>query len=139
MRTIIVAVDGSEPSMHAVKLAGDLAQAMQAEVHLVYAIPPVVMPMEVNGYAVGEMMERHYAYGETLLAETKQKLPKQLTVTTEVCNGTPAEQITEIAKEKDAAMVVIGNTGRGAAGRLLMGSTADRVVHLCPRPVLVVR
>jgi nucleotide-binding universal stress UspA family protein len=35
--------------------------------------------------------------------------------------------------------VVVGSTGKGAVQRLLVGSTTDRLVHICRRPVLVVR
>ncbi|MBM4379962.1 MAG: universal stress protein [Deltaproteobacteria bacterium] len=58
---------------------------------------------------------------------------------TEVRHGSPADQLLAAAQEKGASLVVVGTTGRGAAGRLLLGSVADRVVHLAPLPVLVAR
>jgi len=34
--------------------------------------------------------------------------------------------------------VVVGSRGRGAVTRVLLGSVADRLVHICKIPVLVV-
>ena len=34
---------------------------------------------------------------------------------------------------------VVGHRGRNAVARALLGSVADRLVQICPKPVLVVR
>jgi nucleotide-binding universal stress UspA family protein len=36
-------------------------------------------------------------------------------------------------------MVVVGHRGRNAVARALLGSVADRLVQISPKPVLVVR
>ena len=36
-------------------------------------------------------------------------------------------------------LVVVGSKGRGAVSRVLIGSVTDRLVHICKRPILVVR
>jgi len=38
----------------------------------------------------------------------------------------------------DVDLVVVGHRGRGALARLLLGSVADRLVQICPKPVLIV-
>jgi len=43
------------------------------------------------------------------------------------------------AKEFGADLIVIGNHGRNALGRALMGNTAEKVVRFAPCPVLVIR
>jgi nucleotide-binding universal stress UspA family protein len=53
--------------------------------------------------------------------------------------GPPAETIVETAHALPADLVVVGSTGKGAVKRLLLGSVADRVVHLSSVPVLVAR
>jgi nucleotide-binding universal stress UspA family protein len=35
-------------------------------------------------------------------------------------------------------LVVAGSRGQGAVARALLGSVSDRLVHLCPKPILVV-
>ncbi|MGL6194474.1 MAG: universal stress protein [Thermoguttaceae bacterium] len=53
--------------------------------------------------------------------------------------GDPGSEIAFFAEEIEAGLVVIPSHGRSAIKRLLLGSTADRVVHLCNCPVLVVK
>ncbi len=51
--------------------------------------------------------------------------------------GDPAEEI--VAEARHHELVVMGTSGRGAAGRLLFGSTSDRVMRHSETPVLLVR
>lgn len=53
--------------------------------------------------------------------------------------GDPGAAICDVAEEIDADLVVVGNHGRNALARLVLGSTSTYVVHHCRRPVLVVR
>jgi nucleotide-binding universal stress UspA family protein len=53
--------------------------------------------------------------------------------------GAPAETIADLAMDEGFDLVVVGNKGRGAVSRVLLGSVADRLTHICKRPVLVVR
>ncbi|MEN9800002.1 MAG: hypothetical protein RL653_3699 [Pseudomonadota bacterium] len=141
MGTIVVGCDGSAPAGRALELARKVAERFEAPLHLVYVVAPVVMPMELTGFAVGQMLEEHSAWAGKLLAELRASLPAALAVrcTTEVRHGSPADQLVASARERAADMVVVGTTGRGAAGRLLLGSVADRVLHASETPVLVVR
>ena len=61
------------------------------------------------------------------------------TVRTEVATGNPARRIVDIAAELRAEMIVMASHGRGAIGRLIYGSVADRVGRESPVPVMVVR
>ena len=49
------------------------------------------------------------------------------------------EAITNLAKEQNADMIVIGSHGRTGLRRLLMGSVAEKVIGYAPCPVLVVK
>jgi nucleotide-binding universal stress UspA family protein len=49
----------------------------------------------------------------------------------------PAHAITDAVKELAPALVVVGSTGRGAFGRVLLGSTAEHVMNGSPCPVVV--
>ena len=60
-------------------------------------------------------------------------------VTTQVRSGSPAAQIIEAAEQQDAGLIVIASAGRGISDTILLGSTAQRVQHYAPCPVLVVR
>lgn len=53
--------------------------------------------------------------------------------------GAVAEQLTSLATELRANLIVVGTHGRRGFRRLMMGSVAEKTVRLAPCPVLVVR
>src|ERR1700722_3731216 len=53
--------------------------------------------------------------------------------------GNPYEEIVNAAKQIGADLIVIGSHGYTGLSRLLLGSTADRVLQYAPCPVLVVK
>jgi nucleotide-binding universal stress UspA family protein len=61
------------------------------------------------------------------------------TIDKQIRSGSPAAEIIKAAKESDAGLVVVAAGGRGISDAILVGSTAQRVQHYAPCPVLVVR
>ncbi len=57
----------------------------------------------------------------------------------QIRSGSPAAEIIKAAKQYDAGLVVVAAGGRGISDAILVGSTAQRVQHYAPCPVLVVR
>jgi len=53
--------------------------------------------------------------------------------------GLPISRIIEVAKKRNASMVVMGSQGRTGLKHVLLGSKAEQVVRLCPVPVLIVK
>ena len=58
--------------------------------------------------------------------------------TVELESTSAARALHEAAEARDAGLLVVGSTGRGAVGRLLPGSTAERLMHGAPCPIGVV-
>jgi nucleotide-binding universal stress UspA family protein len=58
---------------------------------------------------------------------------------TEVVAGDPGDQIVAAAASSGAGMIVMASHGRGAVGRLIHGSVADRVAREAAVPTMVVR
>lgn len=56
----------------------------------------------------------------------------------QLAGTTTARALHAAAEAQDAGLIVVGSTRRGAAGRILPGSTADRLLHGAPCPVAVV-
>ena len=53
--------------------------------------------------------------------------------------GLPVSRIIEVAKKRNASMVVMGSQGRTGLKHVLLGSKAEQVVRMCPVPVLIVK
>jgi nucleotide-binding universal stress UspA family protein len=62
-----------------------------------------------------------------------------VTVSFLVWTGDPGDMIVSAAEAEHADMIVVGSHGRGAVGRLFLGSVSEHVVRNAPCPVLVVR
>lgn len=138
MKRVLVAVDGSEASLKGARKALELAKVFGADVTFVYVVAPMIMPGDAPWAPVDDIHEAELRRGEHVLAEAIGALNAGVKVDAVVKVGAPGETITEVAEELDADCVVVGSTGKGAVKRLLVGSTADRLVHICARPVLVV-
>jgi nucleotide-binding universal stress UspA family protein len=56
----------------------------------------------------------------------------------ELENTSAARALHEAAEERDAGLLVVGSTNRGTVGRVLVGSTAERLMHGAPCPIAIV-
>jgi nucleotide-binding universal stress UspA family protein len=138
MKKILAAIDGTEASLHALHDAEELARELNAELTLVYVAPPVTMPIEFSATPSSWLGESARLRGEQLLGAAQRQL-HGLEVKTANLRGPPADTIAQLADAENFDLVVVGNEARGAFSRMLLGSVADRLVHVCQRPVLVVR
>ena len=137
MKNILVAVDGSAPSLHAARTAIDIAEATDGAVTLVYVVPQPLLPEDIP-FPTGSIMEEAVKTGETLLDEAQRSLGAR--ACKKICiTGATAESITALADAEGSDLIVVGSKGRGAVARVLIGSTTDRLVHISRKPVLVVR
>ncbi len=141
-KKIMVAVDGSEPSERAALRALELAKAFGASLKLVHAVAPLVYPAEAMMVPTGELEKARLDAANELLKEISTRLVAQagaVKLDQVVLSGPPAEMIADEAKAQGDQLIVVGSRGRGAIARLLLGSVADRIVHISTVPVLVVR
>lgn len=60
-------------------------------------------------------------------------------VHTEIRSGSPAQEIIRAAEDLDADLISLASGSRGLTRTILLGSTASRVQHSAPCPVLVCR
>jgi nucleotide-binding universal stress UspA family protein len=138
MKKILVAVDGSEPSLHAARMAQELATALGATLTVAYSVPPMLIPGEVPFTVVNDVVKAEVERGKKVLDEVVKALGNPSFTTLEL-EGPPAERIAEEAENEGYDLVVVGSRGRNAVARLFLGSVADRLVHICRKPVLIVR
>lgn len=145
-KKIVAAFDGSTEAENALRLACDLAQKYNSEIHLVYAPQP---PMDA--IAMGTVGAFPATAALPPLEDVKETCDKILESANVIANqkgieishtytdhGDPAAQIIACAESCDADLIVTGRRGLGSIGALLKGSTTVRVNHLAKCPCLSV-
>jgi nucleotide-binding universal stress UspA family protein len=139
MKHILVAVDGSDCARNALDMAISMAQKFEAEITTLNVFTPPYLPPEPY-VAVSPVLEESVRkYGEQLAQEAaKYAADKGITASWACAVGAPAELIVDTALAKGCDMVVIGNRGRGAVKRALLGSVSSRLAHICTLPLLIV-
>ena len=139
MPSMLIAVDGSDPSLKALEYGCRLAKKTGAQVLLLNVAAPVVTPPGIEPGVLTTVEHAVRADAERVLLEAQQKA-HELDVVAErrLEFGDPGHTISDVAEAVAADPVVVGSHGRTGVKRLLLGSVADKVVRLCPRPVLVV-
>lgn len=140
MERILVGVDGSAHSLKGVREAAALAKAMSAGLELVNVLPPVLLAPSVYAETIAKVEEgNRQAAHEILQAAKKVAAEVGVEADTVMVTGSPAEALADMALSERVWGVVIGAKGHGAVTRVLLGSITDRLVHICTKPVLVVR
>ena len=136
---ILVAIDGSKPSLKAVQLLIDhsdwFREPPQVELLAVH------LPVPRVSHASKSQLERYYREeGESMLGAAKKKLDAAgIGYQTRVLVGPVAETVVKHAKEKRCDLIYIGTRGMGELGKALIGSTASKVLHISDIPVLLVK
>ncbi len=140
MKRILVAVDGSESSLRGVRMAAEISASLGARLELVHVSLPNLLPAQIYPDLIATLEENEKKEAEAILTKAGAEATAGGATFEKVhLTGSPAEVIADLAEYPSVKMVVVGSRGRGAVKRVLLGSTADRLVHVCKAPVLVVR
>jgi nucleotide-binding universal stress UspA family protein len=141
---IVVGTDGSETAKVAVQQAADLAGQVGATLVVVSAYEPVpASRLREERQEVPTDLAHIVSPSEdveALLAETADTVKKRgVDVETSARQGDPADAILDVAEEKRADLIIVGNKGMTGAKRFLLGSVPNKVSHHAPCSVLIVR
>ena len=137
---ILMAVDFFENDTVISNKARDLADRYEAELSIVHVVDN--MPITDTVYGLDLPFDLDLAAELMAAAKSKlAKLAKQLNVSenrTWLEMGSPKQEIIRVAKENHVDLIVIGSHGRHGLA-LLLGSTANAVLHHAQCDVLAVR
>jgi universal stress protein A len=142
LKRILVPTDFSRTSDLALQYAFDLATSLHTSIHLVHVIETPRYAASPDGYFVGlaDLQVQLTREAEQRLSEVQLQFGRgEVTATTQVAIGIPAECVVELARDRGSDLIVMGTHGRSGVAHFLMGSVAERVVRSAPCPVLTVR
>jgi len=138
-QSIIVAVDDSAPSVRAAAAAGELAKLSGGRVVVFHAREHQDVIGKSGGTFDVEYPEEATAIVDQAVAAVRsQGVPVTSTIV-HVPLGHIAAEIVEAAGTQGCDTIVVGSHGRSGIAAAVLGSTADEVLHLADRPVLVIR
>ncbi len=136
---ILVPVDFSRPAGHALQAAAGFVRRYGGRITLVTVIEPsATMRFETDGQA--EALARSEAHLKNELGEWGWKLVGEAHLEgVLVKHGRPFEEITKAARTLTSDLIIMATHGHTGFKRVLLGSTAERVIRDAPCPVLTVR
>jgi len=140
-KSILVPTDLSDRSLAGVRCAIDLAERLGSELILTHVVDDRLSALifAAASESPEALLERHRQHAEKSLASLVEKHFPNRQPETAVLVGKPHARIVELAAERRVDLIVVGTHGHGFVGHVLMGSTAERILHHAPCPVLVVR
>jgi len=143
-RSIVVGTDGSETARKAVQEAIELAKAVGASIELVSAYEPVPtarlrQEQRETPQDLQWMVNPREEVDETLSEAADSVREADIAVNVYAREGDPADAILDVAEEKGADLIVVGNKGMTGAKRFLLGSVPNKVSHHAPCSVLIIR
>jgi len=138
---ILLAVDLSKSAGQVLTRACNIAQRYQAKLsllHVVEYMPPIDFtgePLLVNNWVIDEEEMLEHARKSLQNLSKKHNLKDAELV---VRIGTPKHEISSFVKEQQCDLVIMGSHGRHGLS-LLLGSTANSVLHAMPCDILTIK
>lgn len=169
IKRVCTPTDFSEPSEQAVRYGAGIAEQYGAELHLLHVLHDfgeAVMHPDMTAH--GELARRYfneleakitgeapqededaaaqrYLKGLELGAESEFKALEskpwweRVSVTRVLRYGKPVPEICDYVNKNGIDLVVVGTHGRSGITQFLLGSVAEKLIRVCPCPVLTVR
>ena len=145
MQRIIVPVDFSEQSKHAMHFAVEFSQLIEAEIVLIHVLEFPVSQFSITGDANRKAMENFYT-GEFIkavherLEEWKEDLSKEGVMVKAVMKyGNPFQKISGTISDEEGDYIIMGSKGASGLKEFFVGSNAARMIRYAKCPVIIVK
>ena len=133
---IVVPVDFSEASQHALRVAQELG-GVESKLHVLHVLPPLeaISPAVVWGDLTDDnRMESVREFAQGFLDEQNAT-----GAALEIRIGSPGHETTQFADEVNADLIVVSSHGYHGMKRFVLGSVAESIIRHAHCPVLVLR
>jgi nucleotide-binding universal stress UspA family protein len=142
LRKIVSPTDFSEASQFGLKAAIEMAEKFEAElivVHVIASVPVIAGTYSMSGAHAVDLVESMQTEARRQMDRLLESIPDALRCDVRLIQGQPAEEITRLAAQEKADIIVIATHGYSGFNRFLFGSIAERVVRTATCPVLTIR
>ena len=145
-KNILVAIDGSTASTHALEMAIQISGKFDADLHLLHVVRETQLPVNPALMDQYEAVQRQMhdllrSAGEQILNQAKKVAQSKGvdSVKSDISSGDPATAIVDYAEKNQIALIVIGNRGLGQVQGMLMGSVSRKVCNITEAACLIVK
>ena len=136
---ILLATDGSDNSLPALRAAADLSASSGSGIQVIYVGKGISKPANYNDPSAGDQDKAQEARG-LIDGQIKEIEERGGTVADShiVPGDKPAKEIVKLTREQEIGIVVVGSRGLSRLQYALQGSVSSQVVRDAYCPVLVV-
>ncbi len=134
---ILLSTDGSEYSRRATARALDFAESYGTELDVISVVEISEEIYSVAPQVVEDKVQKTEKYLAGIRKQAESRGIKGKDFVRD--SSEPYNKIVELAKKQNVGLIVLGSHGRSGLKRILMGSSAERVIAEAPCPVLVVK
>jgi nucleotide-binding universal stress UspA family protein len=140
IKKILVPIDFSETSNHALDYAIDLAKSLGASITVAhsYVIPLYAFPDGAIITSPELAAQLSDAAQKNLDKAVSARKERGVELTSVLTTGVPFEEVTRLAQELRVDLIVMGTHGRRGLPRALLGSVAETVIRTSSIPVLAI-
>jgi nucleotide-binding universal stress UspA family protein len=134
-KTIVLGLDGTEPSNEALLEVKQLAAEQRSRVIVVHVAE------RIAGRGGGLLHVDENEIQEKIKGQVQELRAAGIDVELKICSAmleTPAHEIANIADAHGADLIATGTRGHTGAAGVLVGSVSHRLVHLAHCPILIV-
>lgn len=142
MQILLIPVDGSEYSGRAIDYAARRVALSTEPVSLhVLNVQAPIVTVNVKLFVSHESLETYYREEGTKALEPalSRMRAHKIDATPHIGVGDPGKIICDYSVDKSATEIIMGTHGRGVLAGALIGSVAQKVVHLSKVPVVLVK
>lgn len=135
--SLVVGLDGSENSQHALDWAIKLAKPLDAEVFAVHAAQPLTLTYGITPTEFDdETLRRIQKEVDEVWCEPLRKAGVRFQARFEL--GRAADVLSQVASQEGADAIVVGRRGRGAVTEALLGSVSHELGHRATTPLVII-
>jgi nucleotide-binding universal stress UspA family protein len=134
---ILIAIDETPASAFALRHAVPYAVDQQSHLTLLTVVPHPPRSVAAAGVSPQTIAQEMENEATAHMREVVDSLPQDLSVTTVLRHGDPAEEILKLLDEQPVDLICMGARGRGRVTGALLGSVSTAVLHHSPVPVVV--
>ena len=132
LEKILVPLDGSKLGELPLIYVKELAKEFHSAIHVIYVC-------EKHDPAYREMVQKYLDKVAGKLQSDLMQTSSRANVEAVMLEGKPSAEIIRYAQEKQVSLILIASHGRTGIMAWVMGSTANKVIHIARQPALLVR